>query len=331
MPGKKIYGFVRLSPAETTHVFDTYWRFATERQEIFFRKLEGSPPPWTRDPILRVHRFTNAYRASDRVSQYLIRNVIYKGDQSPEEVFFRIMLFKLFNRVATWELLQEKLGQLCYSDFEFSRYDTVLTNALAAGKRIYSAAYIMPAGRRYGRKHRGHLRLLEKMMVDEVWLRIVESRTMKQAFEILRSYPMIGDFLAYQFVIDINYSRLTNFSEMEFVMPGPGARDGMRKCFRHLGGLNEAEMIRLVAEHQEEEFAKLGLHFRNLWGRALQLVDCQNLFCEVGKYARAAHPEVIGTSGRRRIKQLYRPNPKPIQYWYPPKWGLNTNTSSAEV
>ncbi|MCK9912538.1 putative DNA base hypermodification protein, partial [Microbacteriaceae bacterium K1510] len=70
---------------------------------------------------------------------------------------------------------------------------------------------------------------------------------------------------------------------MEFVMPGPGALDGIRKCFSSLGGLNEPEIIRLMADIQSDEFARLGLQFRSLFGRSLQLIDCQNLFCEVDK------------------------------------------------
>ena len=69
----------RLAPAKPTVVYDTFWRFAAERQEVFFRRLGGSSPPWTKDPILDRFKFTNAYRASDRVSQYLIRNVIYQA------------------------------------------------------------------------------------------------------------------------------------------------------------------------------------------------------------------------------------------------------------
>ena len=80
----------QLYPLRPTEVYDTYWRFAYERQEIFFRRNEGLPPPWTEDPIFMRYKFTNAYRASDRVSQYLIKHVIYRGDQSPEELFFRI-------------------------------------------------------------------------------------------------------------------------------------------------------------------------------------------------------------------------------------------------
>src|SRR5690349_13447532 len=101
-----------------TKVFDSYWRFAYERQELFFRRVEGLAPPWTADPVIGSHRFTNVYRASDRVSQYLIRHVIYDGPQTDEEVFFRTMLFKLFNKIATWERLVEELGELTWRQFD---------------------------------------------------------------------------------------------------------------------------------------------------------------------------------------------------------------------
>src|SRR5438128_1235810 len=82
-----------LGPLKPTPVYNSYWRFAAERQNVFFRRLEGRPPPWTHDPVIRAHKFTNAYRASDRVSQYLIRRVIYRADlpDDPAEVVFRIL------------------------------------------------------------------------------------------------------------------------------------------------------------------------------------------------------------------------------------------------
>jgi len=318
--------FTRLAPAEPTKVYDTYWRFAVERQAIFFRQVRTERGNLTDDPILGRFKFTNAYRASDRVSQFLIRHVIYKGDQSPEEVFFRTILFKFFNRISTWRLLENTIGTIAHADFRFDRYDAILSRALSSGVRVYSAAYIMPSARAFGpdeRKHRTHLRLLDKMMSDEVPQRLAETRSMRQAFELLRSYPMLGDFLAYQFVTDLNYSELTDFSEMEFVVPGPGARDGLLKCFSSTGGLSHADLIRLVTDRQLIEFERLGITFQSLWGRPLQLIDCQNLFCEVGKYARLAHPDIEGLSGRKRIKQLYKPTKEVLTYWYPPKWAIN--------
>jgi thymidylate kinase len=325
--------FSGLSPALPTVVYDTYWRFAAERQEIFFRRWKGQPPPWTSDPILSEFKFTNAYRASDRVSQFLIRKVIYEGDQSEEEVFFRTILFKLFNRVETWRLLERAFGAVSYKEFSFKAYDGVLSNAINSGETIYSAAYIMPSGSKaFGttRKHRSHLKLLQQMMEDEVALRIAETNGMVEAFTLLRSYPMIGDFLAYQYVTDLNYSTLTTFSEMQFVIPGPGAKGGISKCFETLGGLTEADLIRVVTERQEAEFERLGIDFKFLWGRPLQLIDCQNLFCEVDKYSRVYHPEIAGTSLRTRIKQKFRASSLPVDYWYPPKWGINEKIACSE-
>ena len=317
-----------LAPAKASEVYESYWRFAAERQAVFFRRLRGERHPWTENSVLAIYKFTNAYRASDRVSQYLIRHVIYRDDlpTSPGELFFRIMLFKFFNKIETWELLEHALGPITFEDYRFAAYDTVLTGARQAGRRIYSAAYIMPPGRRaFGRsaKHQNHLLLLERMMADCLAERLAHTRTMQEGFEKLRTYPTIGDFLAYQFITDINYSELTEFSEMDFVVPGPGARDGLRKCFVDPGGLNEPELIRLMADLQEREFERLGLNFQSLWGRRLQLIDCQNLFCEVDKYARVVHPQIAGRTGRVRIKQKFVPTLEPIELFYPPKWKLN--------
>lgn len=317
-----------LAPAKVSEVYESYWRFAAERQAVFFRRARGEIQPWTDNPVVGVYKFTNAYRASDRVSQYLIRRVIYRDDlpRSPREIFFRVLLFKLFNKIDTWELLERTLGPITFEDYRFAAYDAVLARAMQAGRRIYSAAYIMPPGSRsFGRsaKHQNHLLLLESMMADRLPERLAQTPTMQEGFEKLRGYPMIGDFLAYQFITDINYSELTDFSEMDFVVPGPGARDGLRKCFVDPGGLNEPELIRLMADLQEKEFERLGLDFQSLWGRRLQLIDCQNLFCEVDKYARVAHPSVSGKTGRVRIKQKFKATPEPLQLFYPPKWKLN--------
>lgn len=317
-----------LSPIAVTPVYDSYWRFAFERQKVFFGRLAGAAHPWTNDPVISQHKFTNAYRAADRVSQYLIRRVIYRDDlpDSPPEILFRTLLFKLFNKIETWRLLESAFGAITFKDYSFRHYDQVLSDAMKQGRRIYSAAYIMPpGGGAFGHqaKHQNHLCLLERMMKDNLAGKLEKLRRMQLAFDLLKEYPTIGDFLAYQFVTDINYSELTDFSEMEFVIPGPGARDGMRKCFEDTAGLNEAELIRLMADNQEGEFERLGLKFESLWGRRLQLIDCQNIFCEVDKYARVAHPTISGISGRTRIKQKFTLTGELETPWFPPKWGIN--------
>jgi hypothetical protein len=288
--------------------------------------VSGKAGPWTDDPILATYKFTNAYRAADRVSQYLIRRVIYSGTYDERDTVFRVLLFKLFNKTETWRLLEESHGELVARRFDATEFGRTLDAALAGGAAIYSAAYIMPSGPadvRQPRKHRMHLEMLARLLRDRLPERLAAARSMAEAYGLLRGLPGIGPFLAYQYVTDLNYSGHLNFSEMEFVMPGPGARDGMRKCFTDLGDYSEADAIRWVADRQGEEFAARGLTFSTLWGRPLQLIDCQNLFCEVDKYARVLHPEIAGYSGRTRIKQKFSASALPLQLWFPPKWGIN--------
>jgi len=315
--------FAFLSP---TIVFDEFWYFAAERQKIFMNRQTQTLPPWTSDPILGVFKFTNVYRASDRVSQFLIRNVIYRGSDTPTEVVFRILLFKLFNKIETWQLLEDQVGQLTTRKFSVEKFGQILNDALEKSQRIYSGAYIMPTGSKIfhtARKHQAHLQLLDFMLRDKLPAKLGAAKDLKQAFEILRSYPLLGDFLAYQYAIDINYSEVTDFSEAEFVAAGPGARSGLRKCFANLSGIADEEVIRLVTELQAEEFQRRGILFSWLGGRRLQLIDVQNVFCEIDKYARVRFPEITGLANRAKIKQRFKPNLAPVPQWYPPKWGIN--------
>ena len=123
----------------TSEIYDTYWRFAAERQAIYFRRLVDPVGPWTDDPILNEYRFTNVYRAADRVSQYLIRNIQYHSDRSatPEEVFFRTILFKMFNRIDTWEDLERHLGPISWQSTPLGRISEVLDRRSIKGERIY--------------------------------------------------------------------------------------------------------------------------------------------------------------------------------------------------
>ena len=315
-----------LRPAVPTVVFDAFWHFAAQRQEVFYRRAAGYPSPWTDDPILQKYKFTNVYRATDRVSQYLIKKVIYNGEWDRRDLFFRIMLFKLFNKIETWELLAATFGQPTASAFSVEAYDKALEQAMAKGQKIYSGAYIMAsAGTLYNvkRKHSAHLRVLKQMLSDDVPTKVADASSLSAIYEILLEYPTLGPFLAFQYTIDLNYGPFVNFDEDDFVVAGPGALDGISKCFVSTGGLSAEEIILWLTKRQQQEFQSRGLRFDGLWGRPMKLIDVQNVFCEIAKYSRESHPEVPGRSGRTRIKQRFTPTSEPIPYYFPPKWNLN--------
>jgi len=325
--------FVKLRKPTPTVVFETYWRFAKKRQDMFFASLATDPVHLqTGDPILRGYRFTNAYRASDRVSQYLIRHVIYDEKRSVEDTVFRLLLFKFFNKIDTWEALTKHVGEISWKNYSYKAYEACLSKMMRTGIRIYSAAYIMPSGSSaYGheRKHQNHLKIIEAMMKDRVPERVAQQPNLASVYDLLIQYPCIGPFTGYQYTTDLGYTDFVNFSENDFVQPGPGALDGITKCFSDLGDFSPADAIRYMADIQDKAFANYAPGFRNLWGRSLHLIDCQNLFCEVDKYSRVAHPEIAGKSGRTRIKQSYKRSLRPKDApWYPPKWEINSKIES---
>lgn len=315
-----------MQPTVRPAVFDAYWRFAAERQRIFQRRLEDQAGPWTTDPILRRFKFCNTFRASDRVSQYLISEVIYGPagcDLPPEDVFLRIILFRLFSKERTWEALETATGGVCRATLDVKRLGAMLDAARSDGP-IYTAAFILCAHNAYGHraKHRNHLELVARMFQSgRLGADLASARGLQDVYEALRAWPMIGAFMGYQLAIDLNYSEHLDFDEDDFTVPGPGAVRGLEKVFSDFGGCSPQQLITRMVDSQEEQFDRLGLEWSGLFGRRLHAIDCQGLFCETDKYARVAFPEL--TSNRVRIKQEFRgPQPGPCLF-YPPKWGIN--------
>ena len=189
-------------------VYDLYWYFACERQNIFWKKINGESAPWTEDKILQEYKFCNSYRVNDRVSQYLLRNVIYNGKKySDEDMLFRILLFKLFNKESTWELLLNNFIDITLKTFNVKEYSRVLENAISNGIKIYNGAYISCANKAFGydRKHDNHLALLNKMFnEDRIQNKIIKCKTMEEAFNIIKSYPLIGKKMNLQ-LLDLDH------------------------------------------------------------------------------------------------------------------------------
>ncbi len=311
-----------------TIVFNSYWKFAAERQRIYEKRLRGESQPWTADSILQQYKFTNPFRAADRVSQYLIRNVIYEPTASthPEEVVFRILLFKLFNSIPAWEYLRNLFDIPTWKTFDVTVYAQALSDAKNQGVKVWNIAYVQNQNcfTNFPTKHERYLALIEHMMSDGVTAKLKAARTYADAFRVLQSYPLHGkSFIPMQHLTDLNYSEVIDFDEDDFIVPGPGALDGIQKCLGTLpAGITPSEFIRACADDQETFFAAVGEQPVRLMGkRRLHAIDCQNLFCETDKYARIAHPEFNLT--RTEIKQALSPTGPLPPPFFPPKWALN--------
>lgn len=311
-------------------VYRAYWNFAAERQRIFEQRVAGKPLPWTRDEILSDYRFTNPWRASDRVSQFLIRDVIYAHRDLPaEDQLIRIIFFRLFSRCETWRALEARLGTITARMVRWKRLESSLEELRQEGP-LYTSAFILCANKAYGhdRKYLNHLGLLNEMSRKYgLAAAVARSKSLKDLYEALAAYPLLGPFMSYQLAIDINYSELVDFSENEFTVPGPGAERGIQKVFPEARRDQMPAIIARMVEEQREVCASLDLSPPTLFGRPLHAIDCQNLFCEVDKYARVKFPHL--RSSRTRIKATFSPSDQPLALFYPPKWGINELAQAA--
>ena len=218
-----------MGPTVRQDVFDAYWYFAAERQRVFDLRARRRTGPWTEDPILRQYKFCNTFRASDRVSQYLISEVIYGADATayePEDVFLRIVLFRLFSKESTWNALEEATGGVCRATLNVERLGALLDELRVRGP-IYTAAFILCAHDAYGHrvKHRNHLELVQRMFAPgQLGRTLGQAGSLREVYEALREWPMIGPFMGYQLAVDLNYSDPARLRRERLHRPGPRCR-----------------------------------------------------------------------------------------------------------
>lgn len=179
-------------------VLNTFFYFVAERHKIHQRRIQGKPAPWTKDRILTCWPFTNVFRVYDRISQFILRHVIQEGDESLWECFFRVVLFRTFNRIGTWMMLKSALGRLTWQDFDIEAYERVL---LAAEGPLYGAAYIMPGAKLGARTNASNdLRLIQLMMEEDAPTVLSKLNHLKDAHGYLCLYPSMGDFTSMQYI-----------------------------------------------------------------------------------------------------------------------------------
>lgn len=331
---------VNFTPNEN---FVYYLHFISERMNIFWKRKEGAYAPYTDNEVLSKHKFTNVYRSLDRVSQYLINEVIYNGNAySRLSMFKRILIFKHFNQIETWELIKVKFGDVD-ENINFKELGDFLTEKINEGVVIYSNAYMVTSAfmkengsvfNEYGFKgetikHVCYFKIFQEYLYNRGNVhKILESKSMEELYKLLCDIPGFGRFIAMQYCIDFNYSELFDFSENDFIVQGPGAERGIDRCFEFEGKSNYVGVINWVKDNlfdlleiYKEDYPDLNLNFKQLPNRKPTLIDIQNCFCETDKFLRGMGVKREGVNGKR-VKNMFIQNNKSIEYKFPPKWAV---------
>ena len=303
---------VKYEPAQSSvlmvrpKVLDLFFRFVDERQTVFYRRfIERRPPPWTRDRILRRYKFTNVYRELDRGTLYLLKEIVGRG--SSRDVLFNILIYRIFNRIETYQAIGFQNVDSFDSDAMLRRLQSLRQRGIA----VFTNAFMVP-----GTKYANSPRKVENIVIgvirddlvrnfDAHYDRIIGSPSLEAAHSAVKGIRHFGDFLAYEAIIDLNYSGLLNISEDDWVTAGPGCRKGIDYIFASRGGLSYAEVVRVLREDQEFHFGRLGITFHRYDGKDLTLRNIEHSLCEFSKYYRLY-------TGKRTHARKFLPSPIPL-------------------
>ena len=126
------------SPTLNVKNFRRCLTWITERYAIRLRKdVECLPAPWTEDPVLRGHKFTNVRREHDRESRKVIDGICMRTDLTMAQKVQNLIMFRMFNVWSTLELIGAP-----FKNFGSLDLDAIREKVKSAdGERLFTNAF----------------------------------------------------------------------------------------------------------------------------------------------------------------------------------------------
>lgn len=281
------------------------YNFIKRRYVIHLRKdVLKKDPPWTTDQVLRDFRFTNIRREHDKESKWVIEHITSNPELSYEDKLLNVILFRLYNKHETAELISMPFKFSETPDWNPEWYRSLFEAALVEDpKRVFFTAAFNTAGmKRTLKKVTGEsyipMRILKfiKILINEGLVDDIKACTNQQeVYQTLTDYNGIGHFLAYQFYVDMTYIAEFPFSENEFTVAGPGCVMGLNYLFEDRDGMSDEECLFWLRDNLDRLFVEeLGKDWdakRVFWDlpeedRFFNVMSLENCFCELSKYIR---------------------------------------------
>lgn len=299
-----------------------YLDFVEERHRVWERRQAGQSGPWTTDPVLANHKFTNVFRVLDYGSQFLLGELLMgedRGDITYGDALARAFLYRYTNRPEPWELFSLMYGRYPLQlDLDSGLVLDTWRTYREAGGPMFGNAYKMFSGL----ENKGTDRLTWAVDTARLYtgkeseLSVVplfaRATSMDQRLTILQTIPRCAGFMSMQIVTDMGYTAFFRGNEDEAIVAGPGALVGLSAIGFDLlyspeEGIAEAQCL----IHSRPGCPRLPLHGKKV--RLPSLMDVQNTLCEFGKYTR--YLGKVAGSAYKPAHPEHRPVPVLPEHW----------------
>lgn len=273
--------------------YEEFFSTMVERQNIWInRTLLGKPFPWSDNPILSNHKFTNVYRELDRNSQCEVKNVILDENLYLDRhfIFWSIMFFRMFNSIEFFQFLDEQ-EDFKWKDFYHASRDTKDFSdkmyslcQIARLKNInpFTNAYLTntaeyPGKTRdwavcYGRipslvettKKVAELSLkyentfwLERCLLPEDFVKIIQST---KGFAGFMSHEI---YISFCYIAKYTKHKIFPFTEDDYTNVGPGAYAGIKMIFGEDIKFSQAKkyIYQLLEDCKNNSYLLKGMQF----------------------------------------------------------------------
>lgn len=268
-----------------------YWVF--EREAIRIAKENNYQGKLTSDPILTKYRFCNIRRRDDRVSKWIIDNML-RPFEKHRDVWFVAAIARYINWPPTLaKLLDAGAVPENAEDFDYEHFALVVDGITKTGAKAWGGAYMIypshqepgtPKGYRVGKCILNPL--LER--AEMLHCAIYEEKSILSTVKALSGSYGWSDFMGGQVAADLTYIHQLSDAEdiYDYAPMGPGSQRGLNRLHGH----------KLNHLWEQRDFNKALIKIRNriiyeLDIDDMTLHDVQNVCCEIDKYWRELYGE----------------------------------------
>lgn len=273
----------------------TLLKFVVERENIRLKKQAGASPPFTKDKILRDYRFCNIRRSDDRVSSWLIENVLL--EKYIQHNLPNFLLFSAWCRWVNWPPTIQKVGEAGISPASTVDWPKLGRFVDKLKGKKWTGAYMIVAPRGSRKPKKGLFvakTVIERSLKPGLPLLVaqlnqpqVRSETI---WEQLTTHAYFGDFMAGQIVADWGYTSLLKNAPDHYTWApvGPGSKRGFNRLMRRplRTKIEPGEWKQVIAEVRSAIINELGEQYLDF-----DAMSVQNCFCEFDKYLRVKNGE----------------------------------------
>ena len=278
-----------------------YWQI--ERENIRLQKeVSQLPPPWTNDSILQEYKFCQVFREDDRTTRWFREHIREPMKNSPD-VLMATVIFRWFNWIPTGRTLIE-------NDLLKNWNRKKAIEEITKQPKWITGAYIIKTPNGMD-KVTGVAECVSHMWQDREYLtkEIVKTKSLEDTWTLLRDYPYMGPFMAYEVVTDLRHTYLLEDAEdvLTWGNAGPGAMRGLNRLTgRELGYSKRShDWVGEMQELYKIVQTKLPVHILQRNDMKYEMREIEGGLCEFDKYSRIV-------KGEGRTRSIYKENNLPM-------------------